>query len=94
MPNFVRNETQPLDIFENRFNVTFILHFGIGVVETKDAYSIVFVGYPKIETNCLGVTDVQVAVGFRGKPSLYPASKAAGLVVRFHQGPNEVGSRR
>jgi hypothetical protein len=94
MPNFVRNETQPLEIFENRVNVTFILRFGIGVVETKDAYSIVFVGDPEIQTNCLGVTNVQVAVGLWGKSRLYPAAKAVGLGVGFDQGPNEIGSRR
>ncbi len=58
-------KAQPLDVVLDRIDVLDVFLDRIGVVEAEVAVAAEFVGDAKVETDRLGVPDVQVAVRFR-----------------------------
>ena len=57
------------------WRVTFLL---VGcIIETKVAYASIALGYSEIQTNSLGMSDVQVSIRFRREASLYSSSVLA-----------------
>ena len=67
-------ESQPLDIVLDALDVFSILLDGVGVVETKVALTIVFLGQPEVDGDSLGVSDVQIAIGLWWETGLHSAS--------------------
>ena len=66
-------EPQPAHVGHDGFDVLLFLFAGIGVVEPQVADPVVFRGQAEIEADGLGVADMQVAVGLRGKAGDHPA---------------------
>jgi len=77
-------ETQPAHIFHDRFDIFRVLLLRIRVVEPQVALSTVLRGNAEVEADTFGMTDVQIAIGFRGKSSLYSAVPFAGTQIVFH----------
>jgi hypothetical protein len=61
-------ESHPADIIHDGVHVLHLLFGGVGVVEAQVAGAVVGLGDPEVQADGFGVADVQVAVGFRGKP--------------------------
>ena len=57
-------ESEPMDILHDGFNIFGILTAGIGIVETQVALSAIFLGGTEVHADGLGVSDVEIAVGF------------------------------
>lgn len=60
--------SQPTNVIDNRVNEFVVFGIGVCVVETKIAATVKLCGQPEVQGDRLGVSDVQVAVGFRWKP--------------------------
>ena len=63
-------EAQPADVFLDGVDVLLLFFFGIGVVEAEVGFSAELVGETEIQTDGLGVADVEVAVGLGRKAGL------------------------
>jgi len=63
-------ESEPLDIFLDGFHIFHVFFGRVGVVETQVTYSTIACGYPKIQANGLGMTDVEITVGLRRETGL------------------------
>ena len=66
-------ETEPADIPHDRLDIRGFLLGRIGIIETQVVFAAEFLGQAVIDTNRLGMTDMQKAVGFRWKPRMHPA---------------------
>ena len=60
-------KTQPVNIRLNGADVLILFLLGIGVVKTQIAAPAKLAGQAEIETDGLGMTDMQVTVGLGGK---------------------------
>ena len=58
-------KAEPVDAFLDRVNVLLVFLHRIGVVKAHVAVAAVVTRQPKVQADTLGVTDVEVAVGFR-----------------------------
>ena len=83
-------EAQPADVRHDGLDVLHFLFAGVGVVEPEVADPAELLGHAEIEADRLGVADVQVAVGLRGKAGHDPAVVFAGLQVCGHDVANKV----
>ena len=81
---------QPGNVFSDGVDVFDTLLFRIGIVETQVGLASVFLRKPEAYTDGLGVTDVQVAVGFRWKACMNLATVFAGGNVCFNLLLNKV----
>ena len=63
-------EAEPLDIPQDRINILLVLLDGVGVVEADVADPAILLGDAEVHTYRLGVSDVEVAIGLRGKSRL------------------------
>ncbi len=63
---------------------------GIGVVEAEIGLAFELVGQAEVQTDCLGVSNVQVAVRFRRKARLHLAGKLIGLQILADDVADEV----
>src|ERR1700674_3661159 len=64
---FVPIEAEPAYIALDSIDISLLFLGRIGIVETQMTAPAKFLGNAEIETNRLGVTDVQVAIRLRGK---------------------------
>jgi hypothetical protein len=85
---------QPPNVLLNGSDVLHVFCEGIGVVEPEMTDTAVLRGQPEVQNDGLGVTDMEIPVGFRGKSGLHSAPIGAVLLMLGHNGPNEVGSFR
>jgi hypothetical protein len=85
-------ESHPADIIHDGVHILHVLFGGVGVVESQVAGAVVGLGDPEVQADGFGVADVQVAVGFRGKPGGQPAVVFIRFQIRFDDGRDEVGS--
>ena len=83
-------ETQPLDVLHDRVHIFDVFFFWIRVVETQIGVAMEFIGKAKIETNGLGVTNMQIAVGLGRKARLHPALVLVRLQVLDDSVPNKI----
>ena len=67
-------ESQPLDIVLNAFNIFCIFLDGVCVIETQIALTTIFLGQTEVDSNSLGMSDVQITIGFRWKTGLHSAA--------------------
>ena len=63
-------EAQPFNVFLDGFYIFYIFLGRVGIIETKVAYASIALGYSEIQTNSLGMSDVQVSIRFRREASL------------------------
>src|SRR3981081_4678111 len=74
-------ESQPLYVFLDGINVLRLLLLGIGVIETQIRFAAKFIGESEVQTDGLGMPDVEIAVGLWRKAGLHPCSIFVGLEV-------------
>ena len=86
-------ETQPLHVFDDGVDVFVGLLGGIRVVHAQIADAAELSGDAEVQADGLGVTDVQIAVGFRREPRHHPAAVLAGLDLFRHDRPDEIQRR-
>ena len=68
MVKFIPLESKPAHILHDCLHEVLVFPQGIGIVETQVGSAAELIGDPEIQTNRLGVTNVQVPVWLRGKP--------------------------
>ncbi len=73
--------TQPVYVFFDCLNIFRILFLRICVIKTKIAGTPEFLGRTEIHDKCLGMSDMQIAVGLRRETSIESSSILAGLKV-------------
>ena len=73
-------ETEPMNVVLDCFDVFDVFLLRISVVEAQVTTPVVVAGDPEVQTNALGVPDVQVAVRLRGKAGDDPAHPSGGKV--------------
>jgi hypothetical protein len=83
-------EAEPADVFLDRFRILGLFSNRVGVVESQVAKSPEFLGYPKVQTDTLGMAQVEVSVRFGGESSMYPSIVLSALLVLLHPGADEV----
>ena len=84
-------EAQPADVLlDGRDEVDMFRH-RVGVVHAQVADSVEVFGHAEVETDGLGVADVQVAVGLRREPGDHPATVDPRRLVASHLLADEVG---
>lgn len=74
-------EAQPLDVGLDGIDVLLVFLGRVGVIEAQMAIASEFLGQAEVQADRLGVADVQVTVGLRGKRvtifACLPASRSA-----------------
>ena len=86
-------EPQPGDVLLDRLDVLDVFLRGVRVVHPEVAPAAELAGDAEVQADRLGVADVQVAVGLRGKPRVDTAAVPAGLAVGDDDLADEVEGR-
>jgi hypothetical protein len=63
-------EAKPVDVVRLGVDILLLFFYGVGVVEAQVGFSAELVSESEVEADGLGVADVKVAVGLRGKARL------------------------
>src|SRR5262249_9051089 len=86
---------EPAHVGHDRIDVLLLFFAGIGVVEAQVGLAAVVDADAEVQANGLGVTDVQVAVGFGRKTRVHAAAVLVGLKIVVDDRADEVhaGSR-
>ena len=83
-------ETEPLDVLHDRVHIFDVFFFWIRVVETQIGVAMELVGKAEVETDGLGVTNMQIAVGLRRKARLHATLVLVRLQVLDDSVPNKI----
>ena len=83
-------ETQPLDVLHDRVHIFDVFFFWIRVVETQIGVAMELVGKAEVETDGLGVTNMQIAVGLGRKARLHATLVLVCLQVLDDSVPNKI----
>ena len=83
-------ESQPLDVFLDGFHIFHVFLGRIRVVKAQVAHASVLLGDSEVHADGLGMSDVQVSVGFRRETGLYSSSVLALFQVFLYNLFNEV----
>ena len=62
-----RLEPQPADVVDDGVHVLRVLLGGVGIVHAQIAFAVEFLRHAEVETDGLGMADVEIAVGFGGE---------------------------
>ena len=62
---------QPLDVLLDGVHVLHIFLGGVGVIHAQVAQAVILLGGAEVHKDGLGVTDVEIAVGFRREPGMH-----------------------
>ena len=82
-------EAQPLDVVFYAFNVFRVFFDGVGVIETQVTDAAIFFCKTKVNSNSLSMSDVQIAIGFRGEACLQSSTVFPFSQVFFYKLFNE-----
>ena len=83
-------ESQPPDIPLDPLHEVHVLRLGIRVVEPKVAQPTILLSDAEIQADRLGVTDMEIAVRFRGKTGMHLAPELPALHVRVDEFAYEI----
>ena len=75
---------QPSNVITDGVHIFDAFLFRIGIVETQVGLAAVFLRKPEAHTDGLGMTDVQVAIGFRWKTCVHLSTVFTGGNVCFN----------
>ena len=81
---------QPAHVLADGLHVFGLFLGGIGVVKAQIAEAAELLGHAEIETDGLGVPEVQIAVGLRREARVHLAAETAGGIVFLNPGADEV----
>ena len=70
------SKAEPLQIFDNCVNVTYVFSRGVSVIESEVAVTLVLGRHSEIQTYCLCVTNMKEAIWFWRETSLDTTLKA------------------
>ena len=85
-------ETEPVNIFFDRANIFSSFFGGVGIIKAEMAdRALVLSGDPEVETDRLGVADMEIPVRLRRKPGHDPALVLLCLYVLGDDRPYEIG---
>ena len=84
--------TQPSQVVLNGGDEIGSLGLGVGVVQAEVASAVELAGQVEVQTDGLGVADVEIAVGFGGEPGLHPTGESSLGDIPVDQGANEVAA--
>src|SRR5580698_562689 len=85
---------EPADVGLDRLHVFGFFLLGIGVVEAEIRMSAEFVGQAEVDADCLGMADVEIAVGLGREAGLHTAIVLVGLKVFENDVADEVRRSR
>ena len=85
---------QPAHVGDDAVDVLFLFLDGVGVVKAQVELAAEVTRDPGIDRQCLGVADVQVAVGLRGEARVHSAVEATRSDVLDHGRADEVSGER
>ena len=77
-------ESQPLDVALNGTHIFHVFLLWVGVVHTQVAHTAILLGQSEVDGYSLGMTYVQVAVGFGRETCLQPSAVLACLQLGLH----------
>ncbi len=75
---------QPAHILDYRSDILLFFFKWIGIIKPEVAEAAVFIRYPEVQADGLGMPDVKVAIGLRRKSGMHPASIFACFKVFFY----------
>ena len=81
-----------MDIFLDRLDILDFLFCRVCVIEPQVGQPSELLGNPEIQADRLGMTNVQVAIGFRREPRMDSTTEPIGPHVLFYHFPNKVGT--
>ena len=84
-------ESEPLQVTLDGLDEVVAFFLGVRVIETQIARASEFTGNTKVQTDRLGMADVQKAVGFRWEARLHPSAIGSLVVIAADKVTNEVG---
>jgi len=84
-------ETQPLQVAFDRNDEISTFLFGVGVVEPQIARAAEITGDAEVQTDRLGVTNMEIPIRFGRKTRLYPVAVGPLFVIAANELPNEIG---
>jgi hypothetical protein len=84
---------KPSDILHDGIYIFNVLLARIGVIKSQIADAPVFRRQAEIEADGLGVSDMEITVGLRGKPRMDAAVVFVGLHILGHDTPNKILGR-
>ena len=64
-------ETQPFDVVPDGIHIFGVFLHGVGIIKTQVGLAAVFLSDTEVQTDGLGMTDMQIAVRFRWKSGIY-----------------------
>ena len=74
-------KAEPMDVFTDGVDIFCVLLYGVGVIETQEAFAAEFFSGTKIHTYGFCVADMEIAVGFGRKTGLESSSVLSFLEV-------------
>ena len=83
-------KTKPVDIFLYRINKFKLFFCRVGIIEPEVAFPSEFLCCTKIKTNCLGMTDMKIAIWLRRESGMNPAIVFPLLQVFFNKLFNKI----
>ena len=75
---------QPLNILLDRFHIFVVFLLRVGIVHAEVADAAELLRHSEVQGDGFGVSDVQVAVGFRRETRLKATAVLAGSEIIFH----------
>ena len=77
-------ESEPRDVVQNVLHILVVLLCRVGIVKADVADTVIFLGYSKVHTYGLGVSDVQVSVWLWRETCLYTSTILAFCEIGFN----------
>ena len=90
MREFRPLEAQPGDVGGDSLDEFLIFLDWIGVVETQISTPAILPSDPEVQADALGMTDVKVTIGLRRKARDHAPRNAAGRLIGFDAGADEI----
>lgn len=88
---FTPIESQPGHAIADRVDIFLRFLLRIGIVEAQVTHAVIIMRNAEIQTNALGMANVQITVRFRRKTRFHPPAPFAGAIIVIDNVANEIG---
>ena len=82
---------QPMDIFFDGIDIFHVFFYRIGVIVAQVGQPAIIFSHAEVNAESFGMTNMQIAVGFRWKAGMHPPAKPASAIVFINNFTNEIG---